>query len=615
MGPDGNEVDWIAGYSPPPEKLQAKILRIIQGIDSVPSLTLAQTQNPKNPEPLIKLGIKYQKRQYREKALEYFKEAASLDPEGKKRMRRDTGEMVSCKEMADFQYAMTFVVTFGLIDIDKVKAYIKNYPSGQLLKEAYLEISRFYSLDDEEGQDFFYDFISKFPSDPDVLNAYIGKVHRIRKSLEDNPAYNKGIEIAERIIEVYPAITHFQAAKNYAQILINKDDMDTAERAFGDDFLTGQVQLWSDNLLSYAEFWLNQKQNIEKAEVALARALNLAPENPEVLRRAAAAYHIHLDKPDKAQQIFGPSIIPKIGANARALYDYFKFWMTLKTNEESAENALEIIWELKPDTVYYRIGAATVYREADMMEKALAVFGPDFAAECHDDMSALYEYGSYWIRLNLNLESAVPALTRALSLSPSTWINHWGAARALAKIKKPGEVLEVFGPAYLPHIKENVDGLTQYADYWVRENTNKESAIEALEMAIQLENLDALDWRGIAYAFVRAGLQDRVIKFYGPEYLSKNTHDANALNYYASFWGYQKKNLDSALEAAELGCQIDQDNPRLWSARTRVLMGLSRHEDALKALDKAISLEKYKEDKERHEPMRKQILEALGKKK
>jgi len=99
------------------------------------------------------------------------------------------------------------------------------------------------------------------------------------------------------------------------------------------------------------------------------------------------------------------------------------------------------------------------------------------------------------------LESAVPALTRALSLSPSTWINQWQAASALAKINKPEEAVKVFGPTYLPHIKENVDALSRYADYWVRENTNKESAIEALEIAIRLENLDAFDWKMSFYSW------------------------------------------------------------------------------------------------------------------
>lgn len=110
-------------------------------------------------------------------------------------------------------------------------------------------------------------------------------------------------------------------------------------------------------------------------------------------------------------------------------------------------------------------------------------------------------------------------------------------------------------------------------------------------------------------------MQERAEEFYGPEYPSKISDDPKALNLYASFWGYQEKNLPSALKAAERACQIDKDNPRQWSAMARILMGLGRHEEALKALDRAISLEKYKDDKERHEPIRKQLLEAPGKKK
>jgi tetratricopeptide (TPR) repeat protein len=618
LGTEGKEVDWIAGYTPPPEKFQARMLSILKGIDTLPSLATIQSQDPENPEPLIKLGIKYQERQYRDNALECFKKAAALDPDGKKMMKRDTGEMVSCKEMADYQYARTFAVTFGLIDVEAAKAYIRNYPSGKLLKEAYLEVSRFYRLDNEGGLAFFDEFISKFSDDPDALNAYVEKAHRASQSLqtlEGNPIFDNGIDIAGRIMEVYPEITRFQAAKSYAQFLVYKNDTDAAKKAFGEDFLTGQVQVWSDSLLSFAEFWLNQKQNMEEAEEAVVRALNLAPDNPEVLRRAAAAFHIHLGKPDKALEVFGPDVLPKIGDNARALYDYFKFWMPLKTNEESAENALKMLWELKAKTVYYRIGAANVYQKADMMEKALSIFGPDFAKERQNDMPALYEYGMYWVPQALNLESAVPALTRALSLSPSTWTNHWRAARALDKIKKPDAVLEVFGPAYLQSIKEDAFALSQYAQYWIAKNQNKQSAIEALEIAIRLENLSSSDMRSLAYSLIRSGMLERAKEIYGPEYLSKINDDPQALYYYASFWGYHGKNLTSALEAAGLGCQIDKENPRQWAAMAQALKGLDRYEEALEAVDKAINLEKFKEDKERHAPLRKQILEALGKKK
>jgi tetratricopeptide (TPR) repeat protein len=108
---------------------------------------------------------------------------------------------------------------------------------------------------------------------------------------------------------------------------------------------------------------------------------------------------------------------------------------------------------------------------------------------------------------------------------------------------------------------------------------------------------------------------DRAKEIYGTEHLAKIKDDPQALYYYSSFWGYHGKNLTSALEAAELGCQIENENPRQWAAMAQILKGLDRYEEALEAVDKAISLEKFKEDKEQHAPLRKQILEALGKKK
>ena len=64
-----------------------------------------------------------------------------------------------------------------------------------------------------------------------------------------------------------------------------------------------------------------------------------------------------------------------------------------------------------------------------------------------------------------------------------------------------------------------------------------------------------------------------------------------------------------------MACKIDKDKPRPWTTRAQILMNLGNYEHALMALDKAISLDKYKEEKDKHESMRKQLLEALGKKK
>jgi tetratricopeptide (TPR) repeat protein len=558
--------------------------------------------------------MKYQERHFRDEALECFKEASALDPDGTKMMKRDTGEMISCKEMADYQYARTFIVTWGLIDFHAAKEYIRNYPSGQLIKEAYLDVSRFYSPKYEEGRAFFDELIARFPDDPDVLNAYVREIERDYQALEGNSVFYKGAELSDRVLKVYPEVTQFQAAKSCAQFLVWKNEADAAEKVFGEDFFATQVQSWSESLLSYAEFWFKQKRNSKTAEEAVIRALNFAPEDPEVLRRAAAVYHSHLGKPEKALEIFGPDTLARISTDARALYDYFRFWMTLKTNMESAEDALKILLELKPDTVYYRISAAGVYRKTGLVEKALDVFGPDFVSGRQDDMPALYEYGMYWIRYNLNLESAVPALTRALSRSPRKSTDHWRAAVALAKIKKMEAALEVYGPSYLPYIKEDALALSQYSRYWIERKLNRKSAIEALEIAIRLKNLSTFDRNRLAYIFVQAGMLDRAEKFYGPEYLLKINDDPQALYFYSSFWGHRDKNLPSALEASEHACKIDKDNPKQWSTKARILKGLGRNEEALKALEKAIGLEKYKEDKDRHEPLRKELLEALEKK-
>ncbi len=607
-------MDWIAGYSPPPEKLREQIQRIIQGIDTVSSLTSALNKNPENPEPLIKLGLKHQKRQHREKALECFRKAANLDPDGKILIKRDTGELVSCREMADYHYAMTHIVTWGLIDFDAAKMYIQDYPNGHFLKEAYMELSRFQSLKDEEGRAFFEEFISKFPDDPDVLNAYIGKVQRISQTPEGNPAFNKGVELAGRIIEVYPNITPFESRKNYATLLINNKEIEAAKRVFDENFMSSQVQLLSDYLLSYAEYWLLLNQKLDEAEEAVVTALKLAPENPEILRRAATAYHTHLDKPDKALQVFGPNTLPKFKANARALYDYFKFWVTLKTNEESAENALKMLWELKPDTIYYRIGAATVYSKQGRMEEAFEIFGPEYALENHEDMPALYQYGMFWVGKAINLESAVPALTRSMSISPSTWTNHWRAALALDKADKPEAILKVFGPGYLLHKKDDFDGLSQYASYWIRKKTNMESAIEAAEMAIQLKDVTSFDLSRVAYSFVLAGLSHRVEDFYGHEHLLTIKNHPTSLYFYASFWNRQNKNLLSALEAAETACQIDKLNPRQWVTKAEILANLGKNKEALIAVDKATSIDKYNDVKEEIDKLRKQLAEILKKK-
>lgn len=591
-----------------------RLQAILAGADTVPALKNARAEDPKDPAPLIKLGLKYQARHDRDRALELYEEAVRLDPKGARTMTRDSGQTVSCKELAEFHHAQTFVTTFGLYDIDAVKEFIKTHPRSPLLKDAYTEISRFHHLSDKEGRVFLDEFVSKFPTDPDVLKIYIDKIksdHRGPEGARD--LYQRGMTFADRIGEAYPSITPVEASRSLAQLAIDSQDPARAEAEFGPEFMAGQTRSWADALMTYAEFWISQKRNRADSESSIAKALSLAPDDPEIRRRAAAARHFHLGETGKALEVYGPDLLPTLADSAPALYSYFKFWTQIGTNVESAEQALEMLFELKPETVYYRIGAASVYMKPGPLDKSLAVFGPDFIATKADDPAVLYDYGSFWVSLGFNLESAIPALTKALRASPNVWTNHFQAAQLLARLKKPEAALEVFGPDYLPQIADAVDGLAAYARFWIDQGTNKESALEALEMALRIKDLPLWQMSQLAYGFVQAGRSERVEEFYGPDLVDKIGGDPLSLYLFASFWYHRGSNFASALAAIERACAIKKTDVRNWTIRARLLAALGRPADALEALEKAMSLDKYQSAREEHDQLKKQILAVLDK--
>ena len=84
-------------------------------------------------------------------------------------MRRENGEVVSSKEMAEYQYARTFMVTFGLMDHQHLRDFIKKYPSSPLVRDAYLDVLRMLFIG-EEGEEIYGKMIERFPHDPELAN-------------------------------------------------------------------------------------------------------------------------------------------------------------------------------------------------------------------------------------------------------------------------------------------------------------------------------------------------------------------------------------------------------------------------------------------------------------
>ena len=548
--------------------------------------------------------------------MQLFKEAAALDPKGKIMMRQESGQRISCLEMAEYQHARTFIITFGLLEPRYLKEFIRKYPSGRLLKEAYLELSRMQQINDEEGLAFYQDMAAKFPNDPDVSNRFFEQIMRFATRPEIKEILERGIELAESARQVLASNSLPQTAQNLAHLQIFKGDPDKAGEAYGRDFLADQIKTWVNALINYAEFWLNRKRNTDDAEAAIGLALTMSPGEAGIRRSAARLYLLAPGKPEKALAIYGPEFLKTIQYSPKDLYDYFSFWIGNKANIDSAMSGLETLLRLKPESVYYRSYSAGMLLRAGYADRALAVFGPEFIALRQNDSNALYEYGDFWIQKNANLESAVSALETAARKSPRSWLRQRQTAELLVKINKLDAALAVFGPGYLPAIREDAMALSEYARFWmVDTKMNKESAMEALETAARLKSLTWMDRRTAASVFLSIGRPDRAEEIYGSGYLQTITGDAEALFRYAQFWMYSNRNLNTALEAAERACKLTKDKPDAWAVLSQLCVIHGRLEEALSAIDKACELATSKKAAEKYETSRKQIKSELEKKK
>lgn len=614
MNSDRTVIDWIAGYLPPAEKWHRQVLAVLSGKDTVQALSERMRREPRNPEVKIKLGIKYQGRYLRDIALPLFQEAAALDPQGKIMMKRDDGEEVSCREMADYQYARTFLVTWGTIEPEHLEKFVRDYPSGRLTGDAYMDLTRSNRFEDEEDVAACLRLIALRPNDPAVLERYVTQIQDSQDQGEAKKTLDRGFDLAANSVRFLEDNDLTRAASNLARLWFFKGDPSKAEEAFGREFRAFQVGRWAASLMNYAEFWALKNRNLEDAEKAAVLALSICPEEAPLRRAAARIYLYPPAKPEKALEVYGPAFVKNIETNAAELYEYFSFWLARKTNEEGARSALEALLRLRPESVHYRSSAASALLKAGKADQALAVFGPDFIARHGDDHPVLYDYGSFWVNRNNNLESAVPALVKASKESPRAYADQYRAAEALTKAAKPETLLEVFGPNYLPYIKDNVLGLCMYAGFWLGRKENLESAVEALETASRLPKLNWFDRSYIARHFVQAGLQGRAEEIYGPAYLKGIAGDANAQENYASFWKYMKTNLSSALEAARAACEIAKDNSEAWATLAELLLVDGKPGEALTAIDKALSLTKSKDSLERYGGIKKQIKDALEKK-
>jgi len=321
LDPDGSEVDWIVGYRPPAEKYQDQVNKVLVGVDTIKSLSEQYAKDPKSIEVIFKMAGKYERRGNTEKATEFYKQVIALDPEGKKGMTEVQNEKVSYTQSAEFNLA-AMAMSKRPPDASLFQAFIKKYPDGPMVKQAYMRMSSYYTrtAPKEEATKFFEEYLARFPQDVNSYRAYVGRI------IVDKDPLDKGIDLAQKAISFAQDFIRPDLYQSLAQLYLLKGDKGKAVEA-------------ADQMIKIATSLPSPSEQMPEGGVT--PMMMFVP--------TAARIYVEAGQLDKALAIYGPEYLKKNMDNFGVLGQYARFWSTQGQNLESALAAAKKATELSKD--------------------------------------------------------------------------------------------------------------------------------------------------------------------------------------------------------------------------------------------------------------------------
>jgi predicted Zn-dependent protease len=367
IGGDGAEVDWSVGYGPPAENFQARLQKMIDGIDTFKAIAAEYAKNSKDVATVFRLARKYADRYDTDKANVKYKEVIALDPEGKAGNYTQEYSGITAPYTEFAEYSMATANIYGpKADIAPVKAFIAKYPQSKLSKQAYGSLSYYYGnqASKDDAATFFAEYAAKYPGDPTALSAWLSRI------VQDKGPYDKGKELAEKLKE----LTEFNPEPNInqgiAQLYWDMGEKDKAEKSFGKEFMEGQVQSLAYNLIAYANFWTQNNTNLDSALAMVETAMKLEPGNSYFLSTAATTY-MKAGKEAKALELYGPAFAQKNAGDATALYSYAGFWARQGKNLDDALVAAKKAVDKMPTAYYIVSTLSQVYEKMKNYPEAI----------------------------------------------------------------------------------------------------------------------------------------------------------------------------------------------------------------------------------------------------
>jgi len=242
---------------------------------------------------------------------------------------------------------------------------------------------------------------------------------------------------------------------------------------------------------------------------------------------------------------------------------------------------------LKDAYMYMRMN----YRTMGSKEEA-AKFFEEYVSKYPDDPSVLNSYVSRIIRNKDNLERGIELgekIKDIMKHNPdSTYMKSLAEVYLLNDDKDKAD--KAYGKRFMEgRVSQLVYALRDYADFWVRKNTNTESAEEMMDFAVKLKPDSTYILRSAVTIYVKLDKVEKALDIYGPEYIKNYMDKSNTLYSYARFWANLGKNLESALEAAQKSVEL-APSAYNWDTLSRVYEKSNNYSEALKAQEKAVKL-------------------------
>jgi len=222
-----------------------------------------------------------------------------------------------------------------------------------------------------------------------------------------------------------------------------------------------------------------------------------------------------------------------------------------------------------------------------------ARFYEEYTAKYPDDPMVLFSWLSRIVRDKGPVDQGITLAARIEQLtefSPDPGINQL-LAQAYALKGDKAKVDELYGKTFMENkVTSLAYSLVAYANYWLDQNANQESALAMAEKALLLVPDSYYLTQQVASAYIKAGNEKQALSLYGPAYARKIGADSTSLFTYAGFWARQGKNLDDALAAAKKSIELLPRFYLFWSTLSLVYEKMKNFPEAINAKEKAVEL-------------------------